>query len=178
MTPTEQNLYQRICNFKLDHPDAVFSFSHKLSWEYKWSQIYTIRVIQEYKKFIFLAMVADHVVSPSTIVDRVWHLHLLYTHSYWSQFCEEVLKNPLHHNPSRGGQEEKLKYQHLYEQTLETYKKYFGNPPADIWDDSRLKSEYKNFQWINSQQYWILPNPIYWLQNLINKLTSQLKNLK
>ena len=115
MNPAEQNLYKRICNFNLDTPISIFPFSHKLSWEYRWSEIYTIRVIQEYKKFVFLAMVADHVVSPSTPVDRVWHLHLLYTHSYWDKFCGEVLNKPLHHSPSLGGKEEGLKYHYFYE---------------------------------------------------------------
>ena len=64
--------------------------------------IYAYRVIQEYKKFVFLAMVADHIVSPSTNVDRAWHLHLLYTRSYWDEFCGKVLKKPLHHTPSSG----------------------------------------------------------------------------
>ncbi|HEY9705620.1 MAG TPA: hypothetical protein V6C58_24490 [Allocoleopsis sp.] len=164
MTPEEQDLYQKICDFKLDQPDEIFPFSHKLSWEHRWSQIYTIRVIQEYKKFIFLAMVAEHHVSPSIPVDQVWHLHLLYTHSYWDQLCTEVLKKPLHHNPGTGGKEEGLKYQNLREQTLKTYRNYFGTPPADIWDDSHLRGKSINFQWIDSQQYWILPNPIYWLK--------------
>ena len=82
MTPLQIDLYQKICNFKLDNPQAIYSFSDKLAWEYQWTKIYTYRVIKEYKKFIFLAMIAKHIVSPSTDVDRVWHLHLLYTHSY------------------------------------------------------------------------------------------------
>ena len=92
MTSAEADLYKRICDFKLEPPEAVFPFSYKLAWEYQWTGIYTYRVIQEYKKFVFLAMVADHIVSPPTAVDRVWHLHLLYTHSYWDEFCGQILK--------------------------------------------------------------------------------------
>jgi hypothetical protein len=172
MKPAEQRLYERICNFKLDEPGAIFPFSHKLSWEYRWSEIYSIRVIQEYKKFVFLAMVADHVVSPSVPVDRVWHLHLLYTHSYWDKFCGEVLNKPLHHSPSLGGREEGLKYHHLYECTLATYRNYFGTPPSDIWNDPRLRSEPTTFQWLDPKQYWILPQPIYWLKDLISQKFS------
>jgi len=69
----------------------TFGVPHAIKKRYRWSEIYTIRVIQEYKKFVFLAMVANHVVSPSVPIDRVWHLHLLYTISYWDKFCGEVL---------------------------------------------------------------------------------------
>ena len=58
ITPTQAELYKWICEFKLDLPSAIFPFSAKLSWEYQWTGIYTYRVIQEYKKFVFLAMVA------------------------------------------------------------------------------------------------------------------------
>ncbi len=49
MTPTQAELYKRICDFKLDPPSAILPFSAKLAWEYQWTQIYTYRVIQEYK---------------------------------------------------------------------------------------------------------------------------------
>jgi hypothetical protein len=167
MTPTEQELYQRICQFNLDTPGVVFPFSHKLSWLCRWSEIYTVRVIQEYKKFLFLAMVADHIVSPPAAIDSAWHLHLLYTHSYWDEFCGELVKKPLHHAPGLGGKQEELKYFHLYELTLQTYQKYFGTPPVDIWPAPHLRGEPLSFRWIDSKQYWLLPKPFYWFKNLI-----------
>jgi hypothetical protein len=138
----------------------------KLAREYRWNQIYALRVIQEYKKFIFLAMVADHIVSPSAAVDRVWHQHLLFTHSYWDDLCGKVLHKPLHHTLGFGGKEEAIKNYHLYEQTLKTYQKYFGNPPDDIWDAPPMRSKYPSYQWIDRNRYWIIPNPIYRLWRL------------
>ena len=32
--------------------------------------------IEEYRKFVFLALVAGHQITPSDQVDQVWHLHL------------------------------------------------------------------------------------------------------
>jgi hypothetical protein len=161
MTATEQKLYTKICNFKLDETEGEFPFSAKLAWEYQWNGIYTFRAIQEYKKFVFLAMVTDHVVSPSAIVDRVWHLHLLYTHSYWDKFCGELLGKPLHHNPSLGGKQESLKYYHLYQQTIEIYQRYFGDPPADIWHHPGSRSEKISGQWIDRDRYWVIPKPMW-----------------
>ncbi len=168
MTPTETELYQLICNFKLDKAEAVFPFSQKLAWEYQWTGIYTYRAIEEYKKFVFLAMVADHIVSPPTVIDRVWHLHLLYTHSYWDDFCGKTLNRALHHSPSLGGKEEGLKYRYHYVQTLKIYQQYFGTPPADIWNSPQLRGESVSCQWVNREQYWILPNLnicVKWIYN-------------
>lgn len=171
MIPAESDLYQQICDFKLDPSFAIFPFSHKLAWEYQWSGVYTYRVIQEYKKFVFLAVVADHIVSPSTAVDRVWHFHLLYTHSYWNDFCEKVLKRSLHHSPSLGGKEEGLKYRRHYCQTLCTYQKYFGTPPPDIWDSPKLRSEKFSYQWIDRDRYWIVPKFNIVGKKIIEKLS-------
>jgi len=157
MTPDQDDLYARICEFKLDQPSASFPFSAKLSWEYQWTGIYTYRAIQEYKKFVFLVMVADQALSPSTVVDRVWHLHLLYTQSYWDEFCGKVLHRSLHHVPSLGGKEEGLKYYHQYCRTLEIYRRYFGQPPADIWNPPKFRGEGVSFQWIDRHRYWIIP---------------------
>jgi hypothetical protein len=149
MTPAEINLYTRICDFDLDESGASFPFSHKLAREYRWTRRYTLRAIQEYKRFMFLGIVAKHVVSPSVPIDLVWHLHLIYTDSYWNKFCAEVLGKSFHHSPSLGGKVEQLKYDRLYQETLTSYQHYFGTPPADIWLDSPRQQ---------LQQYWIIPN--------------------
>jgi hypothetical protein len=91
MNPLEADLYKRICEFDLDESGATFPFSHKLARAYQWKRVYTLRAIQEYKKFMFLGMVCDHIVSPPVPIGLVWHLHLIYTHSYWDKFCGEVL---------------------------------------------------------------------------------------
>jgi hypothetical protein len=158
MNSAETDLYRRICEFELNEPGASFPFSHKLAREYNWTSIYTFRAIQEYKKFMFLSMVAEHIVSPSVPIDLVWHLHLIYTHSYWHKFCDEVLGKPIHHSPSLGGKTEKTKYDRLYQETLATYQVYFDTPPADIW--------LNHSDWNRSQRYWVIPNPLYWLRQL------------
>ncbi|WP_293075008.1 hypothetical protein [Moorena sp. SIO3H5] len=64
MNLQQTQLYQRLQAFSLDDPDAKFPFSKRLARENQWSLKYTQRVIDEYKKFAFLAVVADHPVSP------------------------------------------------------------------------------------------------------------------
>jgi uncharacterized protein (TIGR04222 family) len=162
MNIEELTLYQRIKHYQLDNVDARYRISQRLAKENRWSQAYTKRVIAEYKKFVFLAMVAGHVVTPSDQVDQVWHTHMLYTRSYWDDFCQGLLARPLHHEPSKGGAAEDRKHWQHYQDTLNSYERYFGHqPPADIWPDcqQRFGSDL-HFVRVNRQQSWIIPKPV------------------
>ena len=99
----EVELWQRIAAFEFDPVDAALPFSRRLARDNGWSDAFAQRAVEEYRRFVFLAMVAGHPVTPSDEVDQVWHLHLCYTRSYWEDLCGEVLPRPLHHGPTRGG---------------------------------------------------------------------------
>jgi hypothetical protein len=161
MNPLQRELYDRIQQFSLDQPEAALTFSKKLAKHNRWSVDYTQRVIEEYKRFIFLAVVAGHIVSPSEQVDQAWHLHLTYTRSYWQDFCPNVLQTPLHHDPTRGGSSEHLKYNNLYDRTLDSYQQFFGQvPPVDIWSTPKDRfGRDTNFVRVNTQQNWFIPKP-------------------
>ena len=156
MNIEEAELYQNICEFRLDNPTDLFPFTVKLAWEYRWTEIYTLRATIEYKKFVFLATIADRLVSPSMTIDRVWHSHLLYTYTYWHDFCGEVLHKPLHHYPGGGGADELVKDRQRYQDTLALYQTYFGTPPTDIWDSLPLTGNHLA-QKQRDQKYWIIP---------------------
>lgn len=161
MNSQQIELYKQIQSFSLDQPNAQLSFSQRLARDNGWSLGYTQRVIEEYKKFIFLAVVAGHSVTPSDQVDQVWHLHLSYTRSYWQEFCPKVLQTPLHHEPTRGGSSEQLKFDDWYSRTLESYKQFFGQiPPVDIWPDPKDRfGRDLHFVRANTQQNWLVPKP-------------------
>ncbi len=130
----QRELWNRIRSFPLDGACKLPTFTRRLAAENDWSLKYTALAIREYRRFLFLTMVADHTVTPSVDVDRVWHLHLTYTRAYWDHLCGEILGRPLHHDPSTGGATETAKYSHLYRTTLESYERLFGEaPPQAIW---------------------------------------------
>ena len=83
MTSEQQRLYERIRTFQFDEGPAVFPFAARLARDNGWSAGFAARVVTEYRRFVFLAVAVGHPVSPSDQVDQVWHLHLLYTESYW-----------------------------------------------------------------------------------------------
>ncbi|MEM8723611.1 MAG: hypothetical protein AAGE84_30750 [Cyanobacteria bacterium P01_G01_bin.39] len=161
----------------MDKSNAEYPFSNKLAWEYRWSRIYTWRAIQEYKKFIFIGMVADCEITPSTVVDRVWHLHLTHTYSYWQEFCGEVLGKPYHHFPSLGGENEGYRYLNNYERTLKIYHHYFGQPPTDIWNEPKLSGEKVSCQWIDREHYWLIPKNIISLKSIFSIINKQIEIL-
>lgn len=128
------DLWNNIREFSLNEPGAVITFSQKLKDQQKWTASYTDRVIEEYKKFIFLCCISPKGASPSKAVDEAWHLHLTYTKSYWIDFCKNTLNKDIHHYPSKGGNAEDHKHEEWYRETLELYKKVFGvDAPPDIW---------------------------------------------
>jgi uncharacterized protein (TIGR04222 family) len=138
-------LLRKIESFDIDGPGSPeLPFADRLARENGWSRAFADRVIAEYRRFVYLAMTAGHPATPSEVVDRAWHLHLTYTRSYWDRFCREVLGQPLHHDPTRGGPAEAERHRRQYEQTLESYRRIFGEePPDDVWPpaDSRASQE-------------------------------------
>jgi hypothetical protein len=82
MNSQQLELWQRLLDFNFDKPNVILTFSKRLARDNGWTKKYTQVAIAEYLKFVFLAVVAGHPVTPSEQVDRVWHLHLTYTQSY------------------------------------------------------------------------------------------------
>ena len=174
----QAELYQRIERFSLDQPDHQLSFSQRLAKDNGWSLHYTDKVIEEYKKFVFLAVVAGHPVSPSDQVDQAWHLHLTYTRSYWEEFCPKILQTSLHHEPTRGGLSEKIKFDELYSKTLESYRQFFDqSPPLNIWPQPKDRfGRDLYFQRVNIKQNWVLKKID--CQPLFNTLFRQIKQVR
>jgi hypothetical protein len=156
----ESELWQRINTFALDDVNSSLPFSARLARENGWWRNYACRVVGEYKRFCFLAVTAKHSVTPSGDVDQAWHLHLLYTRSYWDGFCAHALGRPLHHGPTRGGVEETDKFREWYELTLASYERIFGKPPPDIWPSVEARfAAGRGLRWVNLENYWLLRKP-------------------
>lgn len=160
MTDKEMELFEKIQAFELDDNSASFKFSERLARENGWSKTYTHRVIDEYKKFIFLCCISDSGVTPSDPVDQAWHLHLTFTKSYWIDFCQNTLGQQIHHNPTKGGDNEREKFKSFYDKSENLYKEKFGIfPPDDIWHHSQKRFSEIKFQRVNLHRNWVIPKP-------------------
>lgn len=133
MSPATLARWKSIEAFALDAPGDVITFEDKLIRETGWTRHFAGRAITEYRRYLLLAAEAGHPVSPSPSVDEVWHLHLLYTRSYWERLVP-VLGFPLHHEPSNGSPSDRSKLNDWYARTLESYARLFdAPPPEELW---------------------------------------------
>lgn len=157
MTEPQQALWEELKHFRLDEPGVPLPFSARLARENNWKLHYALRAVHEYRRFIFLACEAGHPVTPSVVVDQVWHLHLVYTQSYWKDLCGNLLGKEIHHGPTPGGQEAQGNYRSLYQQTLDSYERLFAQvPPADIWPSVEQRFASFDLQWVDRARYWVL----------------------
>ncbi|MBL7703969.1 MAG: hypothetical protein JNM21_00350 [Taibaiella sp.] len=129
----EQNrqLWERVSAFDIAEYSFNYGFALRLATENKWSFSFTDAAIMEYKKFMFLASISDEMISPSVIVDTVWHLHLIYSDAYQS-FCK-LLGKEIKHIPSRKQAGEQAKFHAAKLLTQKIYEPVFGTMPEAIW---------------------------------------------
>jgi hypothetical protein len=163
MIEKDRLLWEKIQAFELDDPDSSFTFTDRLARENGWTLKYALRAVEEYKKFMFLICASGQSLTPSDQVDQVWHLHLLYTQSYWEDFCEHTLGRKIQHGPTRGGQKERDKYTDLYELAQQQYRSYFkAEPPDDIWPPGKERFSQINFERVNRDTHWVIPKFSFW----------------
>jgi uncharacterized protein (TIGR04222 family) len=125
-------LWEKITAFDLDDPISEYGFSTRLAAENYWTKDFTAKAILEYKKFMYLAGTSDFMVSPSEIVDTVWHQHLIFTKSY-ADLCQ-IIGKTVQHIPSTHNREDFEKFQQAKERTKKLYASTFGQQPAEIWE--------------------------------------------
>ncbi len=157
MTEEEKIRWNKILNFEIDDVKSSFTFTDKLARENDWSMEYSLRAIHEYKRFIFLITISNNPQTPSDQVDQVWHLHLLYTESYWIEFCKHTINKNIHHGPTKGVEEKSL-FKERYTNTLAFYESVFNEkPPKDIWIDVETRFNEIRFTRVNRKRNWVIP---------------------
>lgn len=130
--------WAEIAQFDLDAPISEYGFSTRLASDNDWTRNFTALAILEYKKFMYLAATTNGMVSPSPMVDVVWHAHLIFTQSY-TAFCK-VLGKEIHHIPSTHNRAEASKFKDAWTRTQQRYREVFGEPPALIWEAKDMMS--------------------------------------
>lgn len=128
----DKQLWNKILHFDFDNPPSEYGFSTRLANENFWTKTFTEKAILEYKKFMYLATTSDAMVSPSEIVDIVWHQHLIFTQLY-QEFCNLIGKQ-IQHIPSTHNKEEFEKFKQAKERTKKLYFEEFGEQPSAIWE--------------------------------------------
>lgn len=157
-------LRHRIDDFDFDLGAPPGYFVEKLARENGWGRALAERVLGEYRRYLYLACVADHVVVPSDQVDMAWHQHLLDTELYWGTFCTSVLRLPLQHRPSKGTSQSMEHHRALYQLTLSTYAEVYGEQaPSDVWPAPEHRFDpHVRHRRIALADNWIVPRREKW----------------
>ncbi len=110
------------------------AFANKVSKKAGWTNRFALRSIWEYKKFVYLGVISNFKVTPSQVVDQVWHQHILFSKAY-RFFCKEIIEYELDHTPELLPFDEQTKlFTSQYLNTLHLYEREFNrSPPSDIW---------------------------------------------
>ncbi|MCU0710673.1 MAG: hypothetical protein MUC43_01345 [Pirellula sp.] len=168
-------LWQKISQLAITPPNLPLTFEARLAREQAWSLDRALAVVEEYRKFLYLLLTCSHPVTPSEEVDAAWHLHLLYTRSYYEDLCQEIAGFVIHHQPTAGGPTEGHKFRNWYQQTLDSYAARFGIPPQDIWppSDKRFANAGAG-HWFNPATHILIPRPGHgfsqWLSEQLGRM--------
>ena len=70
-------------------------------------------------------------------------------------------EQPLHHQPTRGGESERGKFEDWYARTLKSYQAVFGEAaPSDIWPSPETRHAEKHlFVRVDRERNWVIPKP-------------------
>lgn len=105
-----------------------------------WSFAFALSAAHEYRRFLILcAQHPDTPIVPSSVVDDLWHLHILDTAKYQAD-CQRFLGAFLHHFPYFGmrGEQDAKNLKAAWTNTLELYRRAYGEAaPADMWPRSK-----------------------------------------
>ncbi len=153
---TKIELWLRIKNYHFDHlvppnflenisslfggADASSkAFADKIARKHNWKKSFALRTIIEYKKFVYLGIVSEFYVTPSKIIDIVWHEHLLFSKAY-RYFCNSIIEYEFDHYPELiPFTEQTDMYKAQYKETMELYYEEFGVEASfDIWGESKF----------------------------------------
>jgi hypothetical protein len=91
--------------------------------------------LEEYKRFLSLKQTNPGVsLSPSELMDAVWHIHILDTKMY-AKDCQEIFGRFLHHSPSYGLNElqfENSRLKQARNRMIYLYHQTYGDFPAGV----------------------------------------------
>lgn len=108
------------------------------------------RIVEEYRKFLFLAMRAGHQVIPPGVINDVWMMHMQNTQNYWEQLGQMIAEKPL-----AGGVDARAMGEmgDAWAATLKSYETIFGTkPPMDIWGAGPAGDDSPWMQWTQAMR--------------------------
>lgn len=99
----------------------------------------------EYKRFLTLNLLFPKSIVPTTVMDTMWHYHILDTRAYHRD-SERIFGGYFHHFPYFGmrGAEDEQNLAHSFDNTRQLYEETFGEPivrenQSNCWHDCQSR---------------------------------------
>lgn len=122
-------------DLRFNPKDADFTFEERLKAEYGWNDEQVNLAIQEYYKFLAIAVRVDGPAVPPPVVDMVWKQHMLFGRHYVSGLCAKILYRFVHRKASVDPAVDREELAAAWARTLEAYSVTFGDPAASGWTE-------------------------------------------
>jgi hypothetical protein len=104
-----------------------------------WTAEFADKIIEEYRRFLYLTKKYKKPIVPSKLVDTVWHNHILDTHAYGPD-CQKVFGEFLHHFPYWGmrGEKDLSDLQNAWHDSINLYQNEFGRSVEQdfVWQEA------------------------------------------
>lgn len=84
--------------------------------------------LTEVVRFLDLCGCSQETLTPSLLVDNVWHEFILCTKAY-EEYCARNFGRLIHHDPGGSGQDNRQQFA----RTLDLYQVHFGTPDPRFW---------------------------------------------
>ena len=150
--------WREIDDFQFEKSPQEYGFVTRLAYENGWTEFFTKQAISEYKKFMYLVSTTSEMLSPSEIVDIVWHQHLIYSESY-KNFCT-LLGKDVKHIPSTHHADEKILFNDAFVRTEKLYKENFDASDWKFWE---IKTDLDLLSFTHSSQNSKTPFQVFLL---------------
>ena len=157
--------WSKIEDFQFEKSPQEYGFVTRLAYENGWTEFFTKQAIFEYKKFMYLVSNSSEMLSPSEIVDTVWHQHLIYSESY-KNFCT-LLGKEIKHIPSTHHAEEKTLFSEAFVRTEKLYKENFD---ASGWKFWKIKNDLELLSFTHSSSSSISPFQLFLVATFLGTL--------
>ena len=126
----DKDLWERLRAYDFPLSGGRGSLRDHLAQKTKLGSSKAPHVIEEYRRFLYLAATSGEVLAPSPLIDRVWDTHIEDTRAYLEDFSGKVMGRVIHHSPGRT----KAADDPAYRRTLELYAREFEEEPfARVW---------------------------------------------
>ena len=155
----DHDLWARIQSHDFEPEGQALTFTGRLARDHGWTLLEARALVEEYRRFCFLAVTSDGEVTPSQEVDEVWHLHLTFSQDYWDRWCRNALRRPLHHAPTQGGPAEAARFAEQYARTLAPYEDAFAPPDPAYWPGTARRFARARFVTVDRRRAIVVPWP-------------------